>query len=84
MADLDEMPTIGIKGPRIAGPAARLTTKAQRIVDVISLAAHPCVSKRGGYSRPSAELSLVEGDREALERELLWNITLDGDRARRE
>lgn len=35
-------------------------------------------------SRPSAELSLVEGDREALERELLWNIALDGDRARRE
>jgi hypothetical protein len=35
-------------------------------------------------ARPPADLSLVEGDREALERELLWNIALDGDRARRE
>jgi hypothetical protein len=29
------------------------------------------------------QLTAVTGDREALERELLWNIALDGDLARR-
>ena len=29
-------------------------------------------------------LTVVPGDRAALERELLWNIALDGDPARRE
>jgi hypothetical protein len=29
------------------------------------------------------QLTVVPGDREALERELLWNIALDGDLARR-
>lgn len=29
-------------------------------------------------------LTQLEGDREALERELMWNIALDGDRVRRE
>ena len=29
-------------------------------------------------------LTVVPGDREALERELLWNIALDGDLTRRE
>jgi hypothetical protein len=29
------------------------------------------------------QLTAVTGDREALERELLWNIALDGDPARR-
>lgn len=29
------------------------------------------------------QLTVVPGDREALERELLWNIALDGDLVRR-
>lgn len=29
------------------------------------------------------QLTVVPGDREALERELLWNIALDGDPVRR-
>lgn len=29
------------------------------------------------------QLTVVPGDREALERELLWNIALDGDVVRR-
>ena len=31
-----------------------------------------------------AQLTVVPGDRAALERELLWNIALDGDIVRRE
>ena len=31
-----------------------------------------------------AKLTVVPGDRAALERELLWNIALDGDLVRRE
>jgi len=31
-----------------------------------------------------AQLTIVPGDRAALERELLWNIALDGDLMRRE
>ena len=30
------------------------------------------------------ELSVVKGDREAIERELLWNVALGGDPVRRE
>lgn len=30
-----------------------------------------------------APLTVVTGDREALVRELLWNVVLDGDRVRR-
>ena len=29
------------------------------------------------------QLTVVPGDREALERELLWNVALDGDLVRR-
>lgn len=34
-------------------------------------------------SNKPVRLTVVSGDREALERELLWNIALDGDPARR-
>lgn len=37
--------------------------------------------KRGNRRR---SLKVVKGHRETLERELLWNIALDGDPARRE
>lgn len=34
-------------------------------------------------SHKPVQLTVVLGDREALERELLWNVALDGDLVRR-
>jgi hypothetical protein len=42
------------------------------------------VAGRGEQRNGRRSLRLVKGQREALERELLWNIALDGDPARRE
>lgn len=39
---------------------------------------------RGKRRNRRRSLSVVKGHRETLERELLWNIALDGDPARRE
>ena len=39
---------------------------------------------RGKRRNGRRSLKLVKGQRETLERELLWNIALDGDPARRE
>ena len=39
---------------------------------------------RGKRRNRRRSLKLVKGQRETLERELLWNIALDGDLARRE
>ena len=36
-----------------------------------------------GEAKPP-ELAVVQGDRHALERELLWNVALGGDLVRRE
>jgi hypothetical protein len=42
------------------------------------------VTGRGKRRNRRRSLKLVKGQRETLERELLWNIALDGDPARRE
>ena len=39
---------------------------------------------RGKRRNRRRSLKLVKGQRETLERELLWNVALDGDPARRE
>ena len=39
---------------------------------------------RGKRRNRRRSLKVVKGQRETLERELLWNIALDGDPARRE
>ena len=39
---------------------------------------------RGKRRNRRRSLKVVKGHRETLERELLWNIALDGDAARRE
>jgi hypothetical protein len=42
------------------------------------------VTKRGKGRKKRRALKVVKGHRETLERELLWNIALDGDPASRE
>jgi hypothetical protein len=42
------------------------------------------VTGRGKRRNRRRPLKVVKGHRETLERELLWNIALDGDPARRE
>jgi hypothetical protein len=42
------------------------------------------MTRRGKKRRKRRSLKVVKGNRETLERELMWNIALDRDRARRE
>ena len=42
------------------------------------------MTRRGKKMGKRRSLKVVMGNRETLERELMWNIALDGDRARRE
>ena len=42
------------------------------------------MTERGKRRNRQRSLKVVKGHRETLERELLWNIALDGDPARRE
>jgi hypothetical protein len=42
------------------------------------------MTRRGKKRGKRRSLKVVKGNRETLERELMWNIALDGDRARRE
>ena len=41
------------------------------------------MTRRGEKRGKPRPLKVVTGNRETLERELMWNIALDGDRARR-
>ena len=42
------------------------------------------MTRRGKKLRKRRSLQVVKGNRETLERELMWNIALNRDRARRE
>jgi hypothetical protein len=42
------------------------------------------VTRRGKRTGKGRSLKMLKGNREALERELLWNIALDGDPQRKE